>query len=144
MKENQIMKNNIVIRLEEKSEYRKVENLVRDSFWNVYRPGCLEHYALNKILIFVERVDSGRQASMVSVIMDCQRGKMHHSFCVKSLYLVILMRLLVSMQHRKAILWMSRTQKNLISSFHKHLSMPAFVHLKQVLHILKAHLLPRY
>ena len=32
MKENQIMKNNIVIRLEEKSEYRKVENLVRDSF----------------------------------------------------------------------------------------------------------------
>ena len=61
MKENQIMKNNIVIRLEEKSEYRKVENLVRDSFWNVYRPGCLEHYALNKILIFVE---SGfRQAS---------------------------------------------------------------------------------
>ncbi len=102
MKENQIMKNNIVIRLEEKSEYRKVENLVRDSFWNVYRPGCLEHYALKKILIFMERVDSGRQASMVSVIMDCQRGKMHHSFCVKSLYLVILMRLLESMQHRKA------------------------------------------
>ncbi len=32
MKENQIMKNNIVIRLEEKSEYREVENLVRDSF----------------------------------------------------------------------------------------------------------------
>ena len=42
------MKNNIVIRLEEKSEYRKVENLVRDSFWNVYRPGCLEHYVLEK------------------------------------------------------------------------------------------------
>ena len=41
MKGNQIMKKNIVIRLEEKSEYRKVENLVRDSFWNVYRPGCL-------------------------------------------------------------------------------------------------------
>ena len=32
------MKNNIVIRLEEKNEYRKVENLVRDSFWNVYCP----------------------------------------------------------------------------------------------------------
>lgn len=122
MKENQIMKNNIVIRLEEKSEYRKVENLVRDSFWNVYRPGCLEHYALKKILIFMERVDSGRQASMVSVIMDCQREKMHHSFCVKSLYLVILMGLLESMQHRKAILWMSRTQKNLISSFHNYAS----------------------
>ena len=43
------MKNNIVIRLEEKSEYRKVENLVRDSFWNVYRPGCLEHYVLHQL-----------------------------------------------------------------------------------------------
>ena len=43
------MKNNIVIHLEEKSEYRKVENLVRDSFWNVYRPGCLEHYVLNQL-----------------------------------------------------------------------------------------------
>ena len=41
------MKNNIVIRLEEKSEYREVENLVRDSFWNVYRSGCLEHYVIN-------------------------------------------------------------------------------------------------
>ena len=41
------MKNNIVIRLEEKREYEAVENLVRDSFWNVYRPGCLEHYVLH-------------------------------------------------------------------------------------------------
>ena len=98
------MKNNIVIRLEEKSEYRKVENLVRDSFWNVYRPGCLVHYALKEILIFMERAALSRQASMVSVIMDCQREKMHHSFCVKNLYLVILMGLQESMQHRKAIL----------------------------------------
>ena len=43
------MKNKIVIRLEEKSEYRKVENLVRDSFWNVYRPGCLEHFVLHEL-----------------------------------------------------------------------------------------------
>ena len=43
------MKNNIDIRLEEKSEYHKVESLVRDSFWNVYRPGCLEHYVLNQL-----------------------------------------------------------------------------------------------
>lgn len=49
MKENQIMKNNIVIRLEEKSEYCEVENLVRDSFWNVYRSGCLEHYVINQL-----------------------------------------------------------------------------------------------
>lgn len=42
-------KNNIIIRLEKKEEYREVENLVRESFWNVYRPGCLEHYVLNKL-----------------------------------------------------------------------------------------------
>ena len=37
-------KSNIMIRLEKKEEHQKVENLVRESFWNVYRPGCLEHY----------------------------------------------------------------------------------------------------
>lgn len=42
------MKSNIVIRSEEKGEYRKVENLVRESFWNVYRPGCMEHYVLHR------------------------------------------------------------------------------------------------
>ena len=41
--------NNIVIRLERKEDYREVENLVRDSFWNVYRPGCLEHHVLKHL-----------------------------------------------------------------------------------------------
>lgn len=40
------MKNDYIIRLEKKEDYREVENLVRESFWNVYRPGCLEHYVL--------------------------------------------------------------------------------------------------
>lgn len=40
---------NIIIRLERKEEYRKVETLVRESFWNVYRPGCMEHYVLNQL-----------------------------------------------------------------------------------------------
>ena len=42
-------KNGCVIRLERKEEHREVENLVRESFWNVYRPGCLEHYVLNQL-----------------------------------------------------------------------------------------------
>lgn len=42
-------KNDIKIRLERKEERRKVENLVREAFWNVYRPGCLEHYVLHKM-----------------------------------------------------------------------------------------------
>lgn len=39
--------NDIIIRLEKEEEYRQVENLVRESFWNVYRPGCSEHYVLH-------------------------------------------------------------------------------------------------
>ena len=36
------------IRLEKPSDYREVENLTRESFWNVYRPGCTEHFVLNQ------------------------------------------------------------------------------------------------
>ena len=39
--------NDCIIRLERPEEYRKVENLVREAFWNVYRPGCSEHYVLH-------------------------------------------------------------------------------------------------
>ena len=40
-------KNDFTIRLERPEEYRAVENLVREAFWNVYRPGCSEHYVLH-------------------------------------------------------------------------------------------------
>ena len=39
--------NDYRIRLEDKKEYRAVENLIRESFWNVYRPGCTEHYVIH-------------------------------------------------------------------------------------------------
>lgn len=55
------MKNNdYIIRLERKEEHRQVENLVREAFWNVYRPGCLEHYVLNQLRndeAFVKELD---------------------------------------------------------------------------------------
>ena len=41
------MKNDCIIRLETSRDHTKVEYLVRESFWNVYRPGCLEHYVLH-------------------------------------------------------------------------------------------------
>ena len=40
-------RNGVSIRLEKKEEYREVENLIRESFWNVYRPGCIEHYVIH-------------------------------------------------------------------------------------------------
>lgn len=38
-----------IIRLEEEKDYSKVENLVRNSFWNVYRPGAYEHYIVHNL-----------------------------------------------------------------------------------------------
>ena len=38
----------MVIRLELPEDWREVENLTREAFWNVYRPGCVEHYVLNQ------------------------------------------------------------------------------------------------
>ena len=52
--------NNYVIRPEEKEDYREVENLVRESFWNVYRPGCSEHYVIHVLRddpAFVKKLD---------------------------------------------------------------------------------------
>ena len=37
------------IRLERQEDYLKVENLVRDSFWNIYRPGAFEHYIVHNL-----------------------------------------------------------------------------------------------
>ena len=41
------MTNDYFIRPETPADYEETENLVRESFWNVYRPGCLEHYVLH-------------------------------------------------------------------------------------------------
>ena len=40
-------KNDCIIRLEKEKDRRAVESLVREAFWNVYRPGCSEHYVLH-------------------------------------------------------------------------------------------------
>ena len=41
------MRSTTLIRREKKEDFRTVENLVRESFWNVYRPGCSEHYVIH-------------------------------------------------------------------------------------------------
>ena len=52
--------NDVIIRSEKKGEYREVENLIRESFWNVYRPGCSEHYVIHVLRddpAFVKELD---------------------------------------------------------------------------------------
>lgn len=53
-------KNDYTIRLERSEERRDVENLVREAFWNVYRPGCSEHYVIHVLRddpAFVKELD---------------------------------------------------------------------------------------
>ena len=48
------------IRHEETKDYREVEELIRESFWNVYRPGCSEHYVIHVLRddpAFVKELD---------------------------------------------------------------------------------------
>ena len=74
-------KNDYTIRLEQEKDFREVEKLVRESFWNVYRPGCSEHYVIHvlrddpafvKELDFVMEKDSrliGQNMFMKTVIL---------------------------------------------------------------------------
>ena len=53
-------KNDCTIRLEIQEDHREVEDLVRESFWNVYRPGCSEHYVIHVLRddpAFVKELD---------------------------------------------------------------------------------------
>ncbi|MBQ2692693.1 MAG: N-acetyltransferase [Clostridia bacterium] len=53
-------KNDYTIRLERSEEHRDVEDLVREAFWNVYRPGCSEHYVIHVLRddpAFVKELD---------------------------------------------------------------------------------------
>jgi predicted N-acetyltransferase YhbS len=42
------MNDDIIIRRETEADHRATEELVREAFWNVYRPGCMEHYVLHR------------------------------------------------------------------------------------------------
>jgi predicted N-acetyltransferase YhbS len=79
-------KNDYTIRLEEKKDYRTVEELVRESFWNVYRPGCSEHYVIHVLRddpAFVPQLDfvmekDGRiigQNMFMRTVIDADDGR---------------------------------------------------------------------
>ncbi|MBU1565141.1 MAG: N-acetyltransferase [Proteobacteria bacterium] len=65
---------NIKIRLETKDDYFKVEELTREAFWNLYAPGCDEHYLCHilrdhkdfiKELDYVAEIDGNVIASIM-------------------------------------------------------------------------------
>ena len=54
------MNEHVVIRREAEGDHFAVEKLVRSSFWNVYRPGCYEHFVLHRLRedpAFVKELD---------------------------------------------------------------------------------------
>ena len=54
------MERNYIIREERPEDHRAVEDLIRESFWNVYRPGCSEHYVIHVLRddpAFVKELD---------------------------------------------------------------------------------------
>ena len=48
--------------------------------WKKQKSLDAEQYALKEILIFMEKADLNRQASLASAIMDCRKARMHLSF----------------------------------------------------------------
>jgi len=39
----------IIIRLEKEKDYRNVEYMTREAFWDVYKPGCVEHLMVHNL-----------------------------------------------------------------------------------------------
>ena len=77
---------NSIIRPETKDDYRAAENLTREAFWNVYRPGCMEHYVLHCYrddpafvpeLDFVMELDGELMGQVIYVRseIDCDDGR---------------------------------------------------------------------
>ena len=66
------------IRLEQPRERRVVENLIRESFWNVYRPGCLEHYVMHCL-----RKDKDFIPEL-NFVMECEGEIIGQAMCMKA------------------------------------------------------------
>ncbi|MEN8905571.1 MAG: N-acetyltransferase [Clostridiales bacterium] len=82
--------NNLIIRNEVKKDYRIVENITREAFWNLHAPGCDEHYLahiLRKHKDFVPELDlvAELEGNVVSNIMYTKSKLIDEEGKVKSI-----------------------------------------------------------
>lgn len=49
MTREKVKEMDIKVRLERPEDYRQVEEVAREAFWNLYFPGCEEHYVIHKM-----------------------------------------------------------------------------------------------
>lgn len=79
-------KKDYIIRREDEKDYGEVENLIRESFWNVYRPGASEHYVIHCLrndAAFIKELDfvmeqNGRligQNIFVKTVIEADDGR---------------------------------------------------------------------
>ena len=64
----------VIIRNERTEDFRKVEELVRESFWNVYRPGCSEHFLIHVLrndAAFVKELDFVMEEDGIIIGQNC-------------------------------------------------------------------------
>jgi predicted N-acetyltransferase YhbS len=84
---------NIEIRITDKENFKATENLTRETFWNLYNPGCSEHFILHKLResnSYVEALDLiainggeiiGHIISTKAKVIDA-KGNEHEVLCV--------------------------------------------------------------
>ncbi|CAL6000291.1 Conserved_hypothetical protein [Hexamita inflata] len=75
---NNQQQRDIKIRNEASSDYRKVEEITREAFWNLYCPGCAEHLVLHNLR---KHEDFIKELSFVIEVDGEISGSIHYSKC---------------------------------------------------------------
>ncbi|MBR6968899.1 MAG: N-acetyltransferase [Ruminococcus sp.] len=83
-------KNDIIIRRETEKDYRQVESLAREAFWNLSRPGCFEHYFIHIMRDhedFVSELDYVAELGgrIVGSVMYCKSRLRDENGCEKNI-----------------------------------------------------------
>jgi len=69
----------IILRKETKADYRLVEKITREAFWNLYVPGCTEHYLAH---VMREHKDFIPELSYVALKDDRMVGSIMYTACL--------------------------------------------------------------
>lgn len=65
-------------RVEDPSDYRRVEEITREAFWNLYMPGCDEHFLLHSMR---KRPEFVKELSLVAVDSQSSEVVAHIAYC---------------------------------------------------------------
>lgn len=79
----------IIIRQETSQDYKETEQVIREAFWDVYRPGCSEHFVLHNIRTapaFIKALDLvACDGNTIVGAIICPEGKIineRHEECI--------------------------------------------------------------